>query len=75
MSCTFAAPPGTPAEQINILRTAFGATMTDGDFLADAEKMRLSITPLSGAKVQELIERLYKTPKALIERAKTVIKP
>ena len=72
---SYIAPPGTPAEQINILRTAFDATMKDGDFLADAEKMRLSITPLSGAKVQELIERLYKTPKALIERAKTVIKP
>ena len=66
---------GTPAEQINILRTAFDTTMKDADFLADAEKMKLSITPLSGIKVQELIERLYKTPKALVDRAKTVIKP
>ena len=72
---SYIAPPGTPAEQINILRTAFDATMTDADFLADAEKMKLSITPLPGAKVQELIERLYKTPKDFVERAKAVIKP
>ena len=72
---SYIAPPGTPAEQINILRTAFDATMKDTDFLADAEKMKLSITPLSGAKVQELIERLYKTPKDFVERAKAVIKP
>jgi tripartite-type tricarboxylate transporter receptor subunit TctC len=72
---SYIAPPGTGAEQVNILRTAFDATMKDEGFLADAEKMRLSITPLPGAKVQELIERLYKTPKDLIERAKAVIKP
>jgi tripartite-type tricarboxylate transporter receptor subunit TctC len=72
---SYIAPPGTPAEQIGILRTGFDATMKDEAFLADAEKMRLSITPLSGAKVQELIDRLYKTPKALVDRARTVIKP
>jgi tripartite-type tricarboxylate transporter receptor subunit TctC len=72
---SYIAPPGTPAEQIAILRAAFDATMADPDFLADAEKMKLSITPLPGAKVQELIERLYKTPKDFVERAKAVIKP
>jgi tripartite-type tricarboxylate transporter receptor subunit TctC len=72
---SYIAPPGTPAEQINILRAAFDATMKDAEFLADAEKMKLSITPLPGTKVQELIERLYKTPKDFIERAKAAIKP
>jgi hypothetical protein len=37
--------------------------------------MKISITPLSGAKVQALIEKLYATPKDLVERAKNVIKP
>jgi tripartite-type tricarboxylate transporter receptor subunit TctC len=72
---SYIAPPGTPAEQINTLRTAFDATVTDPQFLADAEKMKISITPLSGAKVQALIEKLYATPKDLVERAKNVIKP
>jgi tripartite-type tricarboxylate transporter receptor subunit TctC len=72
---SYIAPPGTPAEQINILRAAFDATVADPQFLADAEKMKISITPLSGAKVQALIEKLYATPKELVERAKNVIKP
>jgi len=72
---SYVAPPDTPAEAVNILRTAFDATMKDPQFLADAEKMRISITPLPGTKVQELVARLYATPKALIERAKIVIKP
>jgi tripartite-type tricarboxylate transporter receptor subunit TctC len=72
---SFVAPPGTPPEQVAILRTAFDATVADPAFLADAEKMKLSITPISGAKVQEVIANLYKTPKEFVERAKNVIKP
>jgi tripartite-type tricarboxylate transporter receptor subunit TctC len=72
---SYIAPPGTPAEPINILRTAFDATMQDAAFLADAEKMKISITPLSGAKVQDVIAKLYSTPKDFVERAKVVIKP
>jgi tripartite-type tricarboxylate transporter receptor subunit TctC len=72
---SYIVPPDTPAAQIGALRTAFDATMKDRQFLADAEKLKLSITPLSGIKVQALIEKLYATPKALVDRAKAVIRP
>jgi tripartite-type tricarboxylate transporter receptor subunit TctC len=72
---SYIAPPGTPAEQINTLRTAFDATMVDPQFLTDAETARIAITPLSGAKVQEIVQKLYATPKPIVERAKQVIKP
>ena len=35
---SYIVPPGTPAEQIKILRTAFDATMQDPEFLADARE-------------------------------------
>jgi tripartite-type tricarboxylate transporter receptor subunit TctC len=72
---SYIAPPGTPAEQIATLRAAFDATMADPQFLADAEMARIAITPLSGAKVQEIVQKLYTTPKAIVERARQVIKP
>ena len=72
---SYIVPPGTPAEVVNILRTAFDATTSDPAFLADAEKMKIAISPLSGAKVQDVIGKLYATPKELVARAKTVIKP
>jgi tripartite-type tricarboxylate transporter receptor subunit TctC len=72
---SYIAPPGTPAEQIATLRAAFDATMSDPQFLADAEMVRIAITPLSGAKVQDIVRKLYATPKAIIERARQVIKP
>ena len=66
-----------PANELVIatLRAAFDATMADPQFLADAETVRIAITPLSGAKVQEIVQKLYATPKAIVERARQVIKP
>jgi tripartite-type tricarboxylate transporter receptor subunit TctC len=72
---SYIAPPGTPADQINTLRTAFDQTVIDPQFLADAEQLKLSIAPLSGAKVQELVQKLYATPKEIVDRAKQAIRP
>ncbi len=72
---SYIAPPGTPPAQIEILRTAFDKTMADQTFLSDAEKSRVDIDALSGAKVQEVIAKLYATPKDIIERAKKAIRP
>ena len=49
--------------------------MADKEFLADAERTRIDVVPSSGERVQHLVERLYATPRATIERAKDLIKP
>jgi tripartite-type tricarboxylate transporter receptor subunit TctC len=72
---SYIAPPGTPAEQLGILRTAFDQTMADKQFLEDAERTRVDIAPLSGAKVQETIAKLYATPKDIVDRARKAIRP
>lgn len=71
----YLAPPGIGAEPLNILRAAFAATMQDKEFLADAERTRIDVVPSTGEKVQQLVEQLYATPKATVERAKDLIKP
>jgi len=71
----YLAPPGVPAEQVATLRAAFDATMNDPQFRADADKTRIDITPLPGAKVQELVDGIYATPKPIVERAKEILKP
>jgi tripartite-type tricarboxylate transporter receptor subunit TctC len=72
---SYIAPPGTPAEQIAILRDAFDRTVKDKDFLDDAERMHIEIDPLSGAQVQSLVEKIYATPSDIVEQAKKAIKP
>jgi tripartite-type tricarboxylate transporter receptor subunit TctC len=72
---SYIAPPETPPAQLEVLRKAFDDTMADKAFLADTEKLRIDIEPLPGAKVQDLVARLYTTPKDIIERARKAIRP
>lgn len=63
-------PPGTTAERVTTLRNAFSATVKDKAFLEDAKKTRIDIEPVDGSKIQQVVERLYNTPKNIVERAK-----
>jgi tripartite-type tricarboxylate transporter receptor subunit TctC len=72
---SYIAPPGLAAEQLETLRSAFDATMSDQQFLNDAEKIRIDVSPLSGAKVQALVQKLYATPKDIVARARQAITP
>jgi tripartite-type tricarboxylate transporter receptor subunit TctC len=51
----FAAPPGTPADRVATLRTAFMAALRDPGLLADAKKQRLDINPISGQEVAKIV--------------------
>jgi tripartite-type tricarboxylate transporter receptor subunit TctC len=72
---SYIAPPGIPDEPLRILRSAFDATMSDREFLEDAEKLRIEISPLRGSKVQELVQSLYATPRDIVARARQAITP
>jgi len=64
----FLAPPGVPSDKLQALRDAFGATMKDKAFLEDAAKSKLDIDYDSGEAVQKLVERMYATPKPVVDR-------
>ena len=69
------AGPGTPPDLVKILRAAFDATMSDPQFLAEMEKGRLDVSPAPGAKVQQLVEAFYATPKDIVAKARAAIRP
>ena len=58
----FLAPPGVPADRVAALRKAFMDTMKDKEFLAEAEKAQLEITPISGAGRPKARERDLSNP-------------
>ncbi len=66
--------PGTPPEIASLLQKSFMATMNDPVFLADAKQRGLDIEPMEGAEIQALVETLYKTPPAVVERVRAVFK-
>jgi tripartite-type tricarboxylate transporter receptor subunit TctC len=67
-----AAPPDVPADRVAALRQAFDATMRDPEFLADAARMSIDIDPIDGKAVEQILERLYATPKSVIDRVSTI---
>jgi tripartite-type tricarboxylate transporter receptor subunit TctC len=72
---SFIAPPGTTPANLAILRRAFDATMKDPQFLADAEKLRIDVAPLSGERVQEVVRNLYASPPEVVDLARAAINP
>jgi tripartite-type tricarboxylate transporter receptor subunit TctC len=62
-------PPGTPKEYVAAMRKAFLATLQDPAFLAEAEKARVEVAPVSGEEMQAMIKQAYATPKAVVEQA------
>ena len=74
MGRPFVAPPGVPAERVAALRKAFMDTLTDKQFLADAEKAKLEINPVDGEKVQALVKEIYATPAEVAKQAAAALK-
>ena len=73
MGRPYLAPPGIPADRAEALRKAFMDTMSDKDFLADAEKEKLEITPVDGAELQKLVAEVYATPDELKKKAAALL--
>jgi tripartite-type tricarboxylate transporter receptor subunit TctC len=71
----YMAPPDVPAEAVQILREAFSAVLRDPEFLADAEKLRIDITPQEGEDIQQVVERLYSAPRAVVDRLRQIVEP
>jgi tripartite-type tricarboxylate transporter receptor subunit TctC len=74
MGRPFLAPPGVPRERAEALRRAFDDTMKDAEFLADASRTQLEITPVAGAEVEKLVTELYQTPKPVADKAAEFIR-
>jgi tripartite-type tricarboxylate transporter receptor subunit TctC len=70
----YLAPPGVPADRVAALRKAFMDTMKDKDFLAEADKATLEITPIAGDAVQNLVEEVHKTPPAIVQKTSELLK-
>jgi tripartite-type tricarboxylate transporter receptor subunit TctC len=63
---------GVPADRVAILRAAFNAMVVDPAFLAEAEQVRLLVTPMAAAEVVRQVGALYATPADLVLRAKSI---
>jgi hypothetical protein len=69
----FIAPPGTPKERVQILRKAFQDVLNDKALLAEADKAKLTLDPVSGEELEKLIAGLFTLDQAFLDKLKTVL--
>jgi tripartite-type tricarboxylate transporter receptor subunit TctC len=65
--------PEVPKERLEVLRKAFMDTWTDPELVAEAQKMRLDVGPMSGADVQNVVTKVFATPPTVIEKVKRAL--
>jgi tripartite-type tricarboxylate transporter receptor subunit TctC len=71
----FAAPPNVPEDRTQALGGAFDATMADADLRADAARLQIDLTPLTGQQTAQFVRAIYTSPPAIVARAKAAVKP
>jgi tripartite-type tricarboxylate transporter receptor subunit TctC len=70
----FVAPPDLPPARLKMLRDAFVATMTDAEFIAEAQRNKLDLDPEDGEHLAALVQKIYATPKPIIDKIAGFIK-
>jgi tripartite-type tricarboxylate transporter receptor subunit TctC len=69
----FFLPPNVPPARVDALRRAFDATMKDPAYLAEAEKLKIDVEPLSGEAVAALVEQVSRTPADTVARVRAAM--
>jgi tripartite-type tricarboxylate transporter receptor subunit TctC len=69
----FFLPPNVPADRVEALRRGFDATVKDAGFLADAEKSKIEVDPLTGEQVAALVAQVSRTPAETVARVRTAM--
>lgn len=68
-------PPGTPKDRVQLLRKAFADTLKDTEFLAEANKSKLDIEPVSGEELEKTVAGLFSLEPSMVTRLKEVLVP
>jgi tripartite-type tricarboxylate transporter receptor subunit TctC len=69
----FFLPPNVPAARVAALRQAFDATVRDPAYLAEADKLKIDVDPLSGGEVAALVEQVSRTPAETVARVRAAL--
>ena len=73
LSRPYAAPPDLPADRAKALQDAFMATHKDPAYLAEAQKVGIEVSPISGDDIRQLIDKIAKTPADQLKRIEKLI--
>ncbi len=61
-----------PAERLALMRKAFMATTQDPAFIADMEKQKLPLGPLTGETAEATVDKMMNVPPPIVAKAKAI---
>jgi tripartite-type tricarboxylate transporter receptor subunit TctC len=73
LSRPFAAPPGLPPDRAKALQAAFLAVHRDPQYLDEAAKLKIDVSPVGADDVLRAIERIANAPPDLLQYMKTLL--
>jgi tripartite-type tricarboxylate transporter receptor subunit TctC len=73
LSRPFAAPPGVPPQRAKALQAAFLAVHRDPQYLDEAARLKIDVSPVGGDDVLRAIERIANAPADLLQYMKTLL--
>ena len=75
MARPFMAPPDIPPERAAALRSAFIETHMDPQFVDEAARLRLDVSPVGGAAILQTIERMANASPATLDHVRRLLTP
>jgi tripartite-type tricarboxylate transporter receptor subunit TctC len=73
LSRPFAAPPDLPAERARALQRAFLAVHGDPEYLEDAARLSLDVSPIGADEILRAIERIAVAPPELLDYVRRLL--
>jgi len=70
LSRPFVAPPGLPADRASALQKAFLDANADPDYLVEAQKIGVDVSPVGAREAAEMIDKLAAAPPDLLDYIK-----
>jgi tripartite-type tricarboxylate transporter receptor subunit TctC len=73
LSRPFAAPPGVPPDRAQALEAAFLAVHSDAQYLEEAGRLKVDVSPIGGDEVRRAIARIAGAPPELLDYIKRLL--
>jgi len=69
----FVGPPGVPEPVAKILQTSFMAAANDAEFIEDAKKLRVEVSPVGPEEALRMLDLLASAPASVKEKLRAVL--
>ena len=67
---TLALPPGTPNDRAQILQKALQETVKDPDFIAEADKAKIGLAPVTADDMKKTVDEIFKLDPGILAKLK-----